>query len=735
MTDHSPHFTTRLSEQFLNPGAAWRGKPFWSWNGELQEGELLRQIEVMQKMGMGGFFMHSRTGLVTEYLGDEWFRLTNLCADEAQKRGMEAWLYDEDRWPSGTAGGMVTENPAFRGKYLCLETVSGSEFVWRDGLTAAFACRLEGAAVFECERIFPQTPAEVYQHKTVLTFHIEDSNTSSFYNGNTYVDTLNREATDCYIHLTHEEYKKRCGSRLGKSIRGIFTDEPHRGAVFTGFSLDAPNRFRMTPWSAALPARYAEQFGGDLISSLPTLFLLPEGEAVSPVKWQYMELLQQMFLDNFAKPLFQWCSANDMRLTGHALHEDSLTAQTAMQGSLMRFYEYLHDPGVDVLTEGNRHFPIVKQLASVARQLGQKWLLSELYGCTGWQMNFESHKRVGDWQALFGINLRCHHLSWYTMAGEAKRDYPASILHQSAWWKDYATVETYFARLGLLLSQGRPCCDLLLLNPVESVWCQVHAGWAEGLSPKTAAVQELENAYREISGWLLNAHLDFDYGDEEMLGRLGRIETGSEGPILWLGQAAYRAVVIGWMTTIRASSLGLLSEFLAAGGQVIFAGEPPAYLDALPSSAPEQLAARAVCLPWDKDQIVEGCRAFVEASIEIVAADTGLPLSQISCQMRVDGENTILAAINMSDNESLKGVRIRLCGPGLGEKRFVEEWDCRSGMRFAVEATGMDGGVEFLTTFAPSGERVFVVTPERDQRLLVRPPYRESERQNCSRPV
>ena len=30
------------------------------------------------------------------------------CIDEAKDNQMLAWLYDEDRWPSGTAGGRVT---------------------------------------------------------------------------------------------------------------------------------------------------------------------------------------------------------------------------------------------------------------------------------------------------------------------------------------------------------------------------------------------------------------------------------------------------------------------------------------------------------------------------------------------------------------------------------------------------------------------------------------------------
>ena len=70
----------------------------------------------MKEMGFGGFFMHSRTGLETEYLGEEWFRLINRCAEYGKERGLMPWLYDEDRWPSGSAGGMVTQEE----KYLSL---------------------------------------------------------------------------------------------------------------------------------------------------------------------------------------------------------------------------------------------------------------------------------------------------------------------------------------------------------------------------------------------------------------------------------------------------------------------------------------------------------------------------------------------------------------------------------------------------------------------------------------
>ena len=72
-------------EEFQNPGVSYRGKPFWAWNGKLKREELIRQIDILEEMGFGGFFMHSRVGLETEYLGEEWFALTNACADYGEE--------------------------------------------------------------------------------------------------------------------------------------------------------------------------------------------------------------------------------------------------------------------------------------------------------------------------------------------------------------------------------------------------------------------------------------------------------------------------------------------------------------------------------------------------------------------------------------------------------------------------------------------------------------------------
>ena len=63
-----------MNKNFLkNPPNKYRPAPFWSWNEKLNVDETLWQIDEMEKAGIGGFFMHARGGLQTEYMSDEWF--------------------------------------------------------------------------------------------------------------------------------------------------------------------------------------------------------------------------------------------------------------------------------------------------------------------------------------------------------------------------------------------------------------------------------------------------------------------------------------------------------------------------------------------------------------------------------------------------------------------------------------------------------------------------------------
>ena len=170
--------------------------PFWSWNDKLVPEDLRKQIKWMDEHGVGGFFMHARGGLKTEYLGEDWFNCINVCLEEAEKRGMEGFAYDENGWPSGFAGGRLLEDIKNHDKYL----------------TYSFGKYDEKSLVsydMSGERIRRVTKGEVclnlYENYSVST-----------------VDILNPEVVDKFISITHEQYKNRGRKNLG----GFFTDEP-----------------------------------------------------------------------------------------------------------------------------------------------------------------------------------------------------------------------------------------------------------------------------------------------------------------------------------------------------------------------------------------------------------------------------------------------------------------------------------------------------------------------------
>ncbi len=721
---------------FKVPPVEYKGKPFWSWNGELDRDELIRQTGVMQEMGFGGHFMHSRAGLITEYLGDEWFDHINAVADESERLGLEAWLYDEDRYPSGSAGGIATKDPKYRCKSIVNHEMWPKYFAWSPNITIAFVAKIDGNDLWGYKRVFENDDIdaiiEAEERKLsdkngawkVLFYTAGPYPDHPNFNNGSPLDTISREAVAKFIEVTHEKYREKCGDRLGRSIKGIFTDEPRR---FDSIHFDFSNereRFASTCWTEELEVQFASRYGYSFTEHIPELFYWLNGEKVAPIKLDYFNLTCDLFCENYAKQIQDWCHENNMIFTGHGLEEESLKAQIICMGSIMRLYEYMDWPGMDELTETERKYWVPKQLASVVRQLGKERMLSELYGCTGWQFNFRSHKTVGDWQALFGVNFRCQHLSWYTMEGQAKRDYPASIFHQSPWYKHYSKVEDYFNRFNVYNLEGRPACDTLVLNPIESMFCQIHIGWHDWNKQEIASPEcaEIEKRYRETFFMLLNNHIDFDWGEEAIMSRhysLGRDEKGNA--VLKIGKMAYHIVLVSNMTTIRKTTVKMLREFMDMGGKVIIMGEEPKYIDAIPYDGEFVLSKGATAIPYVENALVEAVRDYSEEYISIVDYDDN-PMPEIMVQAKHDFDGGDAFVVLNSDLENNKyGVNVIMW---TGEKPFVEIWDFATGNRYSADDRAYfdEGFLVLDIDMLWAGEtQCYVLRKEKDESLEKEP--------------
>ena len=684
-----------LISRFERPGPEYRGKPFWAWNGSLEESELRRQIRVIRRMGLGGFFMHSRVGLATPYLSEEWFQLVRACVDEARRYKMEAWLYDEDRWPSGAAGGLATKDSRYRMRRLRMSILKPGRFVWNEQILCAFTANVKGRTAQNVEPLpHGSGPRSA---PAVLSFQRVIAESSPWYNGFTYLDTLSESAVRKFIETTHEKYLANMAQEFGQTVPGIFTDEPnygyHEEVREPGEGVIAAWDF---PWTDSLPRVFEERYGYSLLEYLPELFLDVERIDVSRARYHYHDCLTSMFVNAFAKTIGDWCGSHHLLSTGHVLCEESLSSQTFVVGSAMRFYEHMQAPGIDNLTENNYEFDTAKQCSSVVHQMGCKWMLSELYGCTGWDFPFEGHKADGNWQAALGVNLRCPHLSWYTMLGQAKRDYPASISFQSSWWRYYSKVEDYFARINAVLTQGSPVRTVLVIHPIESTWVRFRADW-----PEQKEIRKLDQQLKTLRDWLLQSHLDFDYGDEEMMSRRAGVTAGPSGAQIAVGRALYHAVVVPPLLTIRATTVRLLRQFHEKGGLVVFAGDPPGYVDAVKDDEARKISKNCVVVPFSEKEIVT---ALEERSRVISISDSrGKEIPSLLYQLREDENAWYLFVVNNDRRNGYEAV-IKMDARGT-----AEEWDPETGARYLAEQKKPDGLLTIATSFAATGSRLFVV--------------------------
>lgn len=177
---------------------------------------------------------------------------------------MEAWIYDEDRWPSGTCGGLVTRERKYRQRFISEYGSDEEALACPDveGILCRRALKLEDGELCDSKEV--KNRSEVPQGYTYAVYAEELMQESDFYNGAAYLDTMNAEAVSAFLRSTLDRYAEECGEMLGREIRGVFTDEPHRGQLFNGFGIGNANRARMAPYTGALCAAYKEKYGEEL---------------------------------------------------------------------------------------------------------------------------------------------------------------------------------------------------------------------------------------------------------------------------------------------------------------------------------------------------------------------------------------------------------------------------------------------------------------------------------------
>ncbi|MFW6257137.1 MAG: hypothetical protein ACOC2O_03235, partial [Bacillota bacterium] len=273
-----------------------------------------------------------------------------------------------------------------------------------------------------------------------------------------------------------------------------------------------------------------------------------------------------------------------------------------------------------------KEFSTVKQAVSVAHQYDREGVLSELYGVTHWYHDFKGHKLQGDWQAALGVTIRVPHLSFLSMEGEAKRDWPASINYQSPWFREYPFIEDHFSRLNTALTRGQADINIGVIHPIESFWLFF------GPNDQTGALREqYDQNYKNLISWLLYGLLDFDFISEALLPDL----CPEAGTPLQVGAMNYETIIVPDCKTLRSSTVERLEKFQKQGGTIIFVGKIPTHIDVVPSERIKKLADNCQQIQFNRYELLEALDE--ERKVEVRKANGKLS-TNLFHQLRDDNE-------------------------------------------------------------------------------------------------
>jgi len=633
---------------FQNPTAEYRAVPFWSWNCKVTKELIDNQLLIFKEMGFGGVDIHPRAGMETEYLSREYMELVEYTVLRCKELGLTCWLYDEDRFPSGAAGGIVTKNFRFRGRFLLLtetrKTLAEGFYEDREAFenaidmgikpagyyVTAYALNFEKGYLKSYRRLLTEAAVEaaLQNGEKVRFAYVKLMEEEAWFEEQAYVDTMNPEAIAEFIRVTHEAYYGYVGKEFGEVVLAIFTDEPRMGKHAQLNSAMSGDDVTM-PYTDYLAETMQQKYGIDPLDIVPEYIWDLAEEEFSVNRYYYRDLCAECFVTAFMDQICEWCEEHNIVMTGHVLAEETLASQAFALGDCMRCYRNMDVPGIDILVD-RKEFSTAKQAASVARQNGKEGVTSELYGVTHWDCDFKTFKLQGDWQAALGITFRVPHLSHMSLQGEAKRDWPGSIFFHAPWYKEYPYIEDHFARLNTVMTRGRALVNIGVLHPIESVWMYM------GPEEQTIDIRrEMDEDFSNMINWLLYGTMDFDFLSEALLPKQCEEFLEEPSKLLQVGRMNYQAVIVPNMVTIRGTTLDILETFHKMGGRIIFMGRIPELVDGRKSDRAYNLANKCICIGKDRNELYA---ALEENRIVDIRKGNGFRSDNLFYQMRQDND-------------------------------------------------------------------------------------------------
>ncbi len=571
ITDDRPYTFEVISEMFSDPPSEYRTIPFWVWNEKITREMIDDQLPGFKKNGFGGVFVHPRYGLITEYASDEWYELVEYAMEKAKSMDMELWLYDENSFPSGFAGGRLPAiMPVSYENGIAMKTHEMDVFQPDSSKSWISYYRKSGSGYTNITNNYKEHFGRKGDYIAIEKLFYEPS---KWFGGFTYTDLIYPGVTEKFIEITMTGYERTIGDEFGSVVPGVFTDEPNINPRFKG----------TTRWTPDLFEKFRSRWGYDLEDELVSLFM--ETGEWKRVRHNYYCILLELFIERWSVPWNEYTEEKGLKWTGH--YWEHGWPNPIHGGDNMAMYPYHQIPAIDMLFNSFKDRPdqfgnvrAVKELSSVANQFGRSRALSETYGASGYELSFEDMKRNGDWEYALGVNFMNQHLSYGSMLGDRKHDFPQTFSYHTPWWDDYRGQADYFARLSLALASGYQENDILVIEPTTSAWMHFVPG------AENNVLNEIGDEFHLFLDKFEYQKLEYDLASEKTLRDSGKVENGKIG----IGQRMYSSLVLPYgLKNLDRSSFEYISQYLEEGGILYSFCGIPAYIDGRKSGETQEL--------------------------------------------------------------------------------------------------------------------------------------------------
>ena len=544
--------TDDLSKNFKNPPAEYSMLPFWSWNGTLKTEKLIWQLDQMLDKGIYGAFLHVRAGLdesETPYFSDGFWKAMDTTIRYSAKKGFYTYLYDEDKWPSGSAGGRtIAANPEeFIKKVLFYQKmeVVGPQTInlnLQKHPMSIFAGRISVNGNYSSASQVNLTDQATWKvpagRWAISSFEMQKDPDKQ-------IDYLDSAAVAKFIEITHEEYFKRFGPFFGNTIPGIFFDE-----IYANYSKMTENIF----WTDDFLQKFKKIKGYDLTEKLPLILFSDPGKS-EKLRCDYFEVVKELYVKAWFKQYADWCAAHKIFATGHTTEK---LLHYKRQSDYFSTMGQLQVPGTD--NEEYRYgFPRMidwyntKQISSIGHLYDRKRVMAESMGGGGYVIPLEEYKYGFSMLGVYGVNLFIPHLFHYTMdSPETQSDWPPSWFYTNPYWKYFKPLADFASRISYMNSLGRAVTDVAILFPLTDLW-------------ENGYPDKVDDAYyKAVQQELLDNHIGYDIIDPASLAA-AKIDEKK----IYAGNGKYSVLVLPAIHAIRTDVLRQIAEFVEKGGTVI----------------------------------------------------------------------------------------------------------------------------------------------------------------------